>query len=149
MRLFPADSSSAGISSYGCGEESRHDVSISKKGETMTLRNHTAIVTGATSGLGFATAARLGCDGWKHVIATGRTQEKARTAVDALRNQTGKVVFEPVALDLSDLDSVARAAEELGRRGHEIDLLLLNAGLVSGSATNLVLRLMRWFETVN
>ncbi len=99
----------------------------------MTLRNHTALVTGATSGLGFATAARLGRDGWKHVIVTGRTQEKARTAVEALRNQTGKVVFEPVALDLSDLDSVARAAEELGRRGHEIDLLLLNAGLVSGS----------------
>ncbi len=99
----------------------------------MTLRNHTALVTGATSGLGFATAARLGRDGWKHVIVTGRTQEKARTAVEALRNQTGKVVFEPVALDLSDLDSAARAAEELGRRGHEIDLLLLNAGLVSGS----------------
>ena len=132
-RLFPAESSSVGISSYGFGEESWHDVGLSNKGESMILRNHVAIVTGATSGLGFATAARLGRDGWEHVIVTGRTQDKARSAVDALRKQTGKAVFQPLALDLSDLASVTLAAEELGRGSHEIDLLLLNAGLVSGT----------------
>ncbi len=97
----------------------------------MPLHDHTAVVTGATSGLGFATAARLGRDGWQRVVVTGRSEGKARSAASALCERTGRDVFEPLALDLADLDSVARAADALGRPGH-IDLLLLNAGLLPG-----------------
>ena len=42
-----------------------------------------ALVTGATSGLGFETAAQLAQQGFDRVIATGRTREKAASAASA------------------------------------------------------------------
>jgi NAD(P)-dependent dehydrogenase (short-subunit alcohol dehydrogenase family) len=89
----------------------------------------TALVTGATSGLGLETAAQLAGQGYDQVIMTGRTLEKAAAAVAEVSAATGKDVFEPLALDLDKGDSVEQAATELASRNAEIDLAVLNAGI--------------------
>ena len=90
----------------------------------------TALVTGATSGLGYEAARQLAEKGFGRVIVTGRTNEKAQRAQTDLAHETGRNVFEPLAVDLSISSSVRSAAAELRRRGHEIDAIILNAGMV-------------------
>lgn len=93
----------------------------------------TALVTGATSGLGFSAAALLAEAGYAPVIVTGRTEERAEEARAKLVERTGLDVFESLAVDLSIPSDVRAAAASLAARGQAIDLALLNAGLVSGS----------------
>ncbi|MDJ0767538.1 MAG: SDR family NAD(P)-dependent oxidoreductase [Ilumatobacter sp.] len=93
----------------------------------------TALVTGATSGLGFEAAAQLPDAGFDRVIVTGRSRDRALMAAEQLVERTGRPVFEPLALDLNAPTSVQQAADELVERGVMIDYLLLNAGMVSGN----------------
>ena len=93
----------------------------------------TALVTGATSGLGFEAAAQLAEQGWTHVVITGRTPERAALAGKDLAARTGLDVFVPIAVDLNRTDDVMRAARVLTHRGDRISALVLNAGMVSGS----------------
>jgi NAD(P)-dependent dehydrogenase (short-subunit alcohol dehydrogenase family) len=97
----------------------------------MSAKN-TALVTGATSGLGFETAAQLAEAGYDRVTITARTEEKAADAKQRLEARTGRAVFEPLTLDLGELATVETASDDLKGRGASIDVLILNAGLVSG-----------------
>jgi NAD(P)-dependent dehydrogenase (short-subunit alcohol dehydrogenase family) len=92
----------------------------------------TALVTGASSGLGFETAAQLAEAGFDRIIVSGRTEAKAEDAEQRLESRTGRRVFEPVATDLGELRTVEAASDELKRRGNGVDVLILNAGLISG-----------------
>ena len=94
----------------------------------------TAVVTGATSGLGFEAAAQLAESGWSKVTITGRDEVRAKAAAARLADRTGKDVFETLTVDLNKSAGVHGAAAELARRGDSIDFLLLNAGMVSGSS---------------
>ncbi|MEN8238135.1 MAG: SDR family NAD(P)-dependent oxidoreductase [Actinomycetota bacterium] len=94
----------------------------------------TALVTGATSGLGFEAAAQLAEQGTNTVIITGRNSERANEARNALVARTRKDVFETLIVDLNRPADVTKAASELARVGSSIDFLLLNAGMVSGSS---------------
>jgi len=96
--------------------------------------SRTALVTGATSGLGFEAAAQLADNGWSSVTITGRSKERAEQARGALIERTGKDVFSVLTLDLNSSESVSGAAVELARRGEPVDFLLLNAGMVSGTS---------------
>ncbi|MFT7474230.1 MAG: NAD(P)-dependent dehydrogenase (short-subunit alcohol dehydrogenase family) [Verrucomicrobiales bacterium] len=93
----------------------------------------TALVTGSTSGLGYEAAIHLANEGFGRIVVTGRSNEKATTAARALAEQTGMDVFHPLALDLNDGPSVRDAIANLAADEHQIDALLLNAGLVGGS----------------
>jgi NAD(P)-dependent dehydrogenase (short-subunit alcohol dehydrogenase family) len=99
----------------------------------MTSTPRTAIVTGATSGLGFEAAAQIAEGGETQVIVTGRTKAKARDARDRLITRTGRSVFESLELDLDEIASVEAAADALIERGGQIDLLVLNAGIAPPS----------------
>jgi NAD(P)-dependent dehydrogenase (short-subunit alcohol dehydrogenase family) len=83
-----------------------------------------AVVTGANTGLGFETAKVLLERGATVVLAC-RNLGKAR---DAIARLGGGVAVE---LDLSSLDSVRRAAAEIGAAHPRLDLLINNAGLMS------------------
>jgi NAD(P)-dependent dehydrogenase (short-subunit alcohol dehydrogenase family)/uncharacterized protein YndB with AHSA1/START domain len=122
------ETQSRGFKVGGAASALRHHKQ-EKKMETVT----TALVTGATSGLGFEAAAQLADQGASSVIITGRTEERASQARDALVERTGKEVFTTLVVDLNRPVDVKSAADELADRGVSIDFLLLNAGMVSGS----------------
>ena len=89
----------------------------------------TALVTGANSGLGLEAAAQLASQGYDRVIITARTEQKGTAARDQLVDRTGRDVFETLALDNGELETVEAAARQLAERGGKIDLLILNAGI--------------------
>ncbi len=96
-----------------------------------TANTRTALVTGATSGLGFDAAAQL-AEAGDQVIVTGRNRQRAEQAARRLAEKTGRNVFTPLAVDLNDPADVTRAAAELVADGRTLDVLLLNAGMVPG-----------------
>ncbi len=117
----------------------------------MSAKN-TALVTGATSGLGFETAAQLAEAGYDRVTITARTEEKAADAKQRLEARTGRAVFETLTFDLGELPTVESASDELKRRGNALDVLILNAGLLpakswSGMRTGLSRPLRSWSDT--
>ncbi len=88
---------------------------------TTTDRLGTALVTGATSGIGRATAVRLAGDGWE-VIVHGRNPERGAEVVKEIVAQGGQARF--VAADLNDLAGVRAVIDEVGM----VDVLVNNAG---------------------
>jgi retinol dehydrogenase-12 len=95
---------------------------------TTDLANKTFIVTGANTGIGKVTAhelAKLGA----HVILACRSAEKTQPVIDEIKRETGNDRVEFVQLDLGDLASVRRCADELLARKTPIHGLVNNAGL--------------------
>jgi NAD(P)-dependent dehydrogenase (short-subunit alcohol dehydrogenase family) len=93
----------------------------------QNLAGQTALVTGATSGIGKATAVTLARHG-AHVIVVGRDRRRGDAVVDTIRSDGGQAEF--VRGDLHD----AASATELARRATEvaggaIDVLVNNAGI--------------------
>ena len=75
------------------------------------LEGQTALVTGATSGIGRAIALRLARDG-AEVVVHGRDAERGKNVVDAISAEGGRARF--VAADVGDAAAVTRLAEEAG-----------------------------------
>lgn len=94
--------------------------------EAKTLSGRTAIVTGASSGIGRAIALRLGEAG-AHVFITGRNKSSLEAITREIGEHGGKATGH--AFDIRDIkalqDFVARTAKEAGR----LDIMVNNAGL--------------------
>ncbi len=93
---------------------------------SFSLDGAVALVTGATTGIGAATAIALAEHG-AHVLVAGRDKTRGEDVVTTIRERGGKADF--VAADLRDAESVrqlARRATELG--GGRVDVLVNNAG---------------------
>lgn len=93
------------------------------------LASRVCVITGANTGIGRATAEALASRGARVILAC-RSEDKARPVIADIARATGddsRAGF--LALDLSDLGSVRRAANELGEREPKIDLLINNAGV--------------------
>ncbi|MFJ3633102.1 oxidoreductase [Streptomyces sp. NPDC090112] len=89
----------------------------------------TAVVTGGNAGIGFHVAEQLARAG-AHVVLAGRSAERTRTALDALRASVPGASASDVRLDLAELRSVRRTAEQLAAHG-PVDVLVNNAGVTS------------------
>ena len=89
-----------------------------------------AVVTGANSGIGRATAVHLAANGFR-VIGTVRSLSKI-TKADAMASDAG-VSIEWVELDVADDESVTRGFAEIFRIAGQVDVLVNNAG-VGGNA---------------
>jgi NAD(P)-dependent dehydrogenase (short-subunit alcohol dehydrogenase family) len=96
-----------------------------------SLTNRIALVTGASRGIGAATAlalARMGA----HVVAVARTVGGLEELDDAIRGAGGTATLVP--LDLTDTDGIVRLAAALNERYRRLDILIGNAGLVGPSS---------------
>ena len=89
----------------------------------------TAVITGANTGLGYETAAALAAKG-AHVVLAVRNLEKGHAAAERISAATPGASVAVQELDLSSLESVRAAAEELKARHDAIDLLINNAGVM-------------------
>ena len=94
------------------------------------MEHSIALVTGATSGLGYAAACLLAAKGYREVIVTGRSLAQIKETAAQLAAETKRQVFTPLELDLNTPANVQSALAELVKRGRPVDFLLLNAGLV-------------------
>ncbi len=94
------------------------------------MKHSIALVTGATSGLGYAAARLLAAEGYREVIVTGRSLARIQETAAQLAAETKTQVFTPLELDLDAPTSVQAALASLVKRGRPVDFLLLNAGLV-------------------
>jgi serine 3-dehydrogenase len=83
----------------------------------------TALITGATAGIGAATARRLVADGWQ-VVITGRRVDR----LGALQAELGEASH-AIALDMRDQGAIAEVLGQLPGKFSGIDLLVNNAGL--------------------
>ena len=96
------------------------------------MKNSIALVTGTTSGLGYAAARLLAIGGYRQVIVTGRSLARVQETAAQLAAETKTQVFTPLELDLNTPSSVQSALAELIKLNRPIDFLLLNAGMVPG-----------------
>jgi NAD(P)-dependent dehydrogenase (short-subunit alcohol dehydrogenase family) len=102
---------------------------MATQAEIPSQLGKTAVVTGATGGLGYETAlalARAGAD----VILTGRDERKGQSSIEKIGREVlgARIAFE--SLDLASLASVAGFAERMQARS-SLDLLINNAGVMA------------------
>lgn len=90
-----------------------------------------ALVTGASRGIGYATALALAKTG-AHIVATARTVGGLEELDDAIRASGGSATLVP--LDLNDLDGIARLGAALHERHGKLDVLVGNAGMPGPSS---------------
>lgn len=94
------------------------------------LSGKTAVVTGATSGLGYETARMLAQHGAR-VIVAGRNADKGRKALRDIRTGAGHADIAFELVDLGSLASVAAFSHRLTSAGNPIDILVNNAGVMT------------------
>lgn len=86
-----------------------------------------ALVTGASRGIGAATAKALATDGY-HVLLTARTEGGLEATETAIHDAGGTATIAP--FDITDGDAVDRLAQAIGGRWAKLDALVLNAGML-------------------
>jgi NAD(P)-dependent dehydrogenase (short-subunit alcohol dehydrogenase family) len=95
-----------------------------------SMTGKTAIITGATGGLGYETALALAGAG-ATVVLTGRNDAKGRRALEEIRTQVPNARISYEELDLAKLASVADFAARFAAAHASLDLLINNAGVMA------------------
>jgi NAD(P)-dependent dehydrogenase (short-subunit alcohol dehydrogenase family) len=88
------------------------------------------VITGANSGTGKEAARRIAAAGG-HVVMAVRTEEKGHAAADEIRGDVPGASLEVRRIDLADLASVHAFAEGILSDGHQLDVLINNAGVMA------------------
>lgn len=94
---------------------------------TKGLEGKLALVTGASRGIGAATAISLAAEG-AHVVITARTAKDLEAVEERIFDAGGSATIAP--LDLTQTDSIARLATAVADRWDALDVLVLNAGML-------------------
>ncbi|RUN75284.1 SDR family NAD(P)-dependent oxidoreductase [Sphingomonas sp. TF3] len=91
------------------------------------LANQIALVTGASRGIGAATAQALAAAG-AHVVLTARTAAGLEAVESAIFDAGGSATIAP--LNLTETDSIARLGAAIGERWPALDIMVLNAAML-------------------
>jgi NAD(P)-dependent dehydrogenase (short-subunit alcohol dehydrogenase family) len=91
------------------------------------LEGRIALVTGASRGIGAATAQALAAAG-AHVVLTARKAKDLETVEEAIHQAGGSATIAP--MDLVEADSIARLANAVAERWDRLDVLVINAALL-------------------
>jgi NAD(P)-dependent dehydrogenase (short-subunit alcohol dehydrogenase family) len=112
---------------------------------TKPLASRIALVTGASRGIGYATARALAKAG-AHVIAVARTQGGLEELDDDIRKDGGTATLVP--LNLTDYDGIARLGAALNERHGKLDILIGNAGIAGPSSPLGHIELKPWQDVI-
>lgn len=93
----------------------------------------TALITGATDGVGRLVALRLGRDGWR-VLVHGRDRARGEAVVQGIAEAGGSAMF--LAADLASLAEVRRLAGKVHETTDHLELLVNNAGIGTGGGSS-------------
>jgi NADP-dependent 3-hydroxy acid dehydrogenase YdfG len=96
----------------------------------MSLKDKIVFITGASSGIGAATALAFAAEGARLLLAARRASKLAEVASAALAR--GAAVVHSISLDVRDRRAVQKAIDELPPEWAEIEVLVNNAGLSRG-----------------
>jgi len=110
-----------------------------------SLTNRIALVTGASRGIGYATARALARQG-AHIIAVARTQGGLEELDDEIRKDGGSATLVP--LSVTDSDGIARLGAALHERHGKIDILVGNAGVAGPSSPLGHIDLKPWNDVI-
>jgi NAD(P)-dependent dehydrogenase (short-subunit alcohol dehydrogenase family) len=109
------------------------------------LTTRIAVVTGASRGIGFATARALAKAG-AHIVAIARTQGGLEELDDEIRKDGGSATLVP--LSMTDHDGLARLGAALHERHGKIDILVGNAGVAGPSSPLGHIDLKPWNDVI-
>src|ERR1700761_7096020 len=112
---------------------------------TTPLASRIALVTGASRGIGYATARALAKAG-AHIVAVARTQGGLEELDDEIRKDGSSATLVP--LSMTDSDGIARLGAALHERHGKIDILVGNAGVAGPSSPLGHVDLKPWNEVI-
>jgi len=112
----------------------------------LPLAGRIALVTGASRGIGYATAKALAKNG-AHIIAVARTQGGLEELDDEIRKDGGGATLVP--LSLTDFDGIARLGAALHERHGKLDILVANAAVVGPSSPLGHIEMKAWNEVLS
>ncbi len=92
------------------------------------LKGKTALVTGASRGIGRAIALELGKNHANVIVNYNRNQTEAEKVVKEIRSYGGRSIA--VKADVSSFDEVSMMAEQIQKEFSKIDILVNNAGII-------------------
>lgn len=107
----------------------RHQKYFDRSDEDVDVQGRVALITGANSGIGFATALKLAARGMS-VYLLCRNPERGQEAENKIRQVTGSKTVYFHRLDLSDLNQVRESASLLMNEVEHIDVFVHNAGIL-------------------
>jgi 3-oxoacyl-[acyl-carrier protein] reductase len=94
----------------------------------LELENKTALVTGASRGIGRATALAISAAGAHVLVHYGRSRQEAESLVVEIRRKGGNA--DPISADLGTPDGASLLAKQVRSIvGEELDVVVLNAGI--------------------
>jgi NAD(P)-dependent dehydrogenase (short-subunit alcohol dehydrogenase family) len=112
---------------------------------TKPLHDRIALVTGASRGIGRATAKAL-AEAGAHIVAVARTVGGLEELDDEIRAVGGSATLVP--LDVTDFDGMARLGAALHERHGRLDVLIGNAGIAGPSSPLGHIDLKAWNEVI-
>src|ERR1700744_3989013 len=113
---------------------------------TKLLADRIALITGASRGIGYATARALAKHG-AHIVAVARTQGGLEELDDEIRKDGGSATLVP--LSLTDTDGIARLGAALNDRHGKLDILVGNAGVAGPSSPLGHIDLKAWTDVMS
>ncbi|KAB7644369.1 SDR family NAD(P)-dependent oxidoreductase [Polymorphobacter fuscus] len=114
--------------------------------DTAESTQKIALVTGASRGIGAATALALAQAGY-HLILTGRSEQHLAEVEGKIHGAGGTATIAP--FDLADSDAIDRLAAAIGARWGRLDLLVLNAGQLGTLAPLPHIEVKEWNSVIN
>jgi len=106
------------------------DTTAEEAAGNIDLSGQTIVVTGGSAGLGVETARVLASRGAR-IVSVVRDEAKGRAAADKIKESVPNAEIEFGVLDLFDLESVRRGADDIAKRFPKIDRLINNAGVMA------------------
>ena len=94
----------------------------------MRFTDKVCIVTGATSGIGRATAERMGEEGGR-VLVVGRDEQRGKEVVDYIKSKGGDALFADV--DIADATAVEAAVNQAVTTWGRVDVMVNNAAMMT------------------